>query len=875
MVWEPDQLLAMALSRPSEALAAARELLAGRPTAVQASVAHQAAGVVLRDFGDIEEAVKELRAARRYARKAEDPAREADVLASLGVAWVLGGHTRHGLSTLDMAVRRTGIGGAHAGRILIRRANAFWVLGRNAEALTDAQAAVSLLAGSGDRVWEARALHHRAAAYFALGAVARADRDYAQCEALFADVGQQVEYASVRHDRGVAAFANGDLPTALAHLDDAQRLFQKLDVFEPELFVNKCTVLLAAGLSRDALADIGEAVTRIERQRGSATRRAELLLSAAQAAYAAGDLAGASHRSVDALRLFRRQHRPWWAARAELVLLQSRFAGQDDRSAALLRRARRVAAELDELDSTRSAEAHLLTGRLALARGDDEAAGGHLRSAAQARRRGLQTSSIGWLAQAALCEREGRWRAMLAACDRGLYQLDLYLRTLGATELRVLATARGSELAGTALRHAVRRSNARQLLQWSERWRAVALAVSPVRPPRDGELVADLAALRHVALRLDRESPQLDPGPAALHREHAVSSALHRERRRLEAAVRQRVLRTPRATDDATAPFRCADLLGQLGPVDLVELTDVDGELYAVVAGRGRVRLHRVGPTARAERSLAHALFALRREGDRRGDFRLDIGLIGARLEADLLGRSTRFFRDGPVVVVPTGRLHAVPWAMLPSLRNRPMAVAPSASAWLRAHRASPPAEARVVLVGGPRLSTGTTEVRQLAQQYPHAVVLAEGAASADRVMSAMDGAWLVHIAAHSTFRADSPLFSAIELDDGPLTVYDLERLRRAPYRVVLSSCNSAVGAPTGADELLGMVSALISLGSAGVVASVVPVNDPATVPLMLALHGHLREGVSLSQALALARRSVTADLHARATAESFLAFGV
>jgi CHAT domain-containing protein len=212
---------------------------------------------------------------------------------------------------------------------------------------------------------------------------------------------------------------------------------------------------------------------------------------------------------------------------------------------------------------------------------------------------------------------------------------------------------------------------------------------------------------------------------------------------------------------------------------------------------------------------------------------------------------------------------------MLPSLRDRPMTVAPSASAWLRARRACPPDETRVVLVGGPRLSTGATEVRCLAQQYPHAVVLAEGTASADRVMSAMDGAWLVHIAAHGTFRADSPLFSAIELDDGPLTVYDLERLRRAPYRVVLSSCNSAVGTPAGADELLGLVSALISLGSAGVVASVVPVNDPATVPLMLALHGHLRAASPLPEALALARRSVAADPLARSTAESFLAFGV
>jgi CHAT domain-containing protein len=176
--------------------------------------------------------------------------------------------------------------------------------------------------------------------------------------------------------------------------------------------------------------------------------------------------------------------------------------------------------------------------------------------------------------------------------------------------------------------------------------------------------------------------------------------------------------------------------------------------------------------------------------------------------------------------------------------------------------------------VGGPRLITGDAEVRHLAAQYGDAVVLAGGSAAAEQVMAAIDGAWLVHVAAHGTFRSDSPLFSAIELDDGPLTVYDLERLKRAPYRVVLSSCNSAVGVSVGADELLGLVSALISLGSAGVVASVVPVNDPATVPLMTALHDHLRAGAGLAEALTLARRVVSDDSVARSTAYAFIALG-
>ena len=860
--WQPDELLALALSRPSEAFAAAHAVLAGQPAASQAAVAHQAAGLVLRDFGDIAEAIEEFKQARRFARRAGDLDRESDVLASLAAAWVLAGQPRRGLSALDTVLRRSR--GVAAGRNLIRRAGVLYVLGRNAEALRDAKVGADLLSGAGDLVWEARAVHWRAAAYFAVGDIERADRDYARVEALWLECGQEAEYAFACQERGVAAHARGDLPAALAHLDRAQGLLDQLGIFAADLFVNKCTVLLAAGLARDALREVDAAIATIERDRGAATRRAELVYSSALAAAATGDLGLARDRGSEALQLFRRQQRPWWAARAELALMLFRFAAGEERSPSLLRAARRVTARLDELDAARAVDAHLLTGRLALAQGRRAEAGDHLRSAAAARRRGqLRTRSAGWLAQATWCEAEGRWRGMLAACDRGLALLDLHLRTLGATELRTLATAQGAELAGMALRHAVRRADARLFLDWSERWRATALRVIPVRPPQDSDLEADLAALRNVVTRLDR-APD---GSIA-------TSALQRERRRLEAAVRQRVLHTPAMTAGDAVPFATADLLEQLGDTDLLELTDVGGELYAIVITRGRLRLEHVGPAQQAARSLAHALFALRREGSGRGIDRLDLAEIGRRLEVNLLGRSARLLRAGPVVVVPTGRLHSVPWSLMPSLRERATAVAPSASTWLRARRAARPENSTVVLVGGPRLSTGNAEVRRLAARYPAATVLAEGGAVAERVMAAMDGAWLVHVAAHGTFRSDSPLFSAIELDDGPLTAYDLERLRCAPYRVVLSSCSSALGVSVGADELLGLVSVLISLGSAGVVASVVPVDDPATVPLMLALHDRLRGGSGLAEALVLARQAVSADSVARATAHSFIALG-
>jgi CHAT domain-containing protein len=91
---------------------------------------------------------------------------------------------------------------------------------------------------------------------------------------------------------------------------------------------------------------------------------------------------------------------------------------------------------------------------------------------------------------------------------------------------------------------------------------------------------------------------------------------------------------------------------------------------------------------------------------------------------------------------------------------------------------------------------------------------------------------------------------------------------------MVLSSCDSGLAKPVGADELLGLSSSLIPLGAAGILASVVPVNDPATAPLMLAVHENLRAGQPLAEAFAGARQTVGDDPVAEAAGRSFVALG-
>ncbi|MGW0203911.1 CHAT domain-containing protein, partial [Nonomuraea sp. NPDC003201] len=182
------------------------------------------------------------------------------------------------------------------------------------------------------------------------------------------------------------------------------------------------------------------------------------------------------------------------------------------------------------------------------------------------------------------------------------------------------------------------------------------------------------------------------------------------------------------------------------------------------------------------------------------------------------------------------------------------------------ARSAPRPDGGRIVLVRGPGVAHADREVREIAGLYaqpdsdvpwdvPWDVSLLEaGRSTAPAVLAAIDGSLLAHLAAHGTFRADSPLFSSLHLDDGPLTGYDLERLRRAPHHLVLSSCDSGQMAAVGADELLGLATALLRLGTAGIVASVVPVNDETAVPVMLGLHDGLRRGLGLAEALCRAR---------------------
>ena len=656
---------------------------------------------MLRDAGETGEALGEFRAALAAARRSGVPERAADVRASLGTALVLAGRTRSGLAELDRAADEAS--GAVLGRVLLRRGQIYSSLGRHEEGLLDLRRSLAGLRAAGDTLWQARVLNNRALIHVARGSLARAERDIVEAEGLFEDIGQDLEALYALHNRGIIAFCRGDLPATLRLLDSAATRYDALSVQEPELAFHRCQAFLAAGLTSEAVAVVEDALAQPAIQ---PVRRAELLYVAAVAALADGVPEASLARAREARGLFRRQGRTWWELRAELVMLRSRRAlGQG--GPALAARAAAVGEQLAALRSDDAPVALLLAGRLAAERQLPEAHA-HLAAVSRYRRHGSAlVRATGWLGLALDREIVGDGRGVFSACGRGLDALDEHRASLGSTELRALATGHGQELASLAVHQALRAGRARQLLVWSERWRAITLAEPPVRPPRDSGRAGQMGALRSQARRLDE----------ALHDDDGISA--ERERRAWERAVRhERHLLAGTGTRTSTQ-LDVAGLVDDVGEATLVELVEVDGVLHALTVHAGRVRHEVVGPAEEAIAAVGRSLFVLRQTA--RGRPTSTTGLAD-RLQAVLLGATPP--GDGPVIVAPSSRLHGAPWGLIPALAERSVSVVPSASMWQRARARTQPANGGTVLVAGPGLGTGGAEVDVLARRVPGATLL-------------------------------------------------------------------------------------------------------------------------------------------------------
>jgi hypothetical protein len=844
---------------PRAAVEIARAVLRTTEDRAEWSIAERAIGLALREMHDFPGAARHLRRSIKIASAASLPRLSA--LAQMSLAWVLAytGKQKQALKALDDAMPE--LTGADSVAALMQRGVVFHYLTRYDDAQRDYTAAIAGARRVGDQLVEARALNNRGLVRAYVGNMREASADFELATSLLGELGQELGVADVHWNAGIMATRGGDVPAALTLFDKAEEVYRRLDVMRPVLLVNRLELLVSVPLLDEARVAADRAITELKTLKNP-LGVSEALYFRARIALLDDDLDAANSFAAEARRRFRREQRLLWAAGARYLELHAAVL-RGDRSRPLRLALSRVASELDAMDWRLPAlEARIDAGLVAADLGHRARAAGELSTAAASRLRGPAGLRVrGWYAEALRRKLSGDVRGTSSALRRGIGLLDEYRVSLGAAELRASTGVQGQALALEGLRLALASGNAARVLSWTESWRAGALRMKSVSPPDDPRLEDALASLR--AVSADVESAVLAGKPAGALRVQLVRAE-------------QRVRDLTRQTSGAVAVFKppsVASLASALGSSALIEFVEYDGVLMAVVLAGGRASLHSLGAVEGVVREIRLLRFALHRLVTLPPQLpNLAVARSSAAHAASLLARrlmdplAARI--DGrPLVVVPTGALNGLPWAVL----NRQVTVAPSASVWLRACSV-PDASGESVLAAGPRMAAAPAEIKAISAHVPGRV-LVDAEATVSAVASAMDGAALAHIAAHGSFRIDNPLFSALELADGPLTVYDIERLRQPPTRVVLSACDTGQSAVRPGDELMGFTAALLGLGTRTLIAPVVPVPTDGTAPVMVELHQKLAAGMAPAEALAAVQRAA-ADDAAYAAAVGFVCFG-
>jgi len=833
-----------------------------------AAIAARALGLAALHIDDAATAMRHLRTAITLGRRAHSPALTAE--ARMTLAYVLNGsgRSRQALREIDAAL--TDLGGVERARAEAQRGAILQLHGQLDEALASYRSALPELRHADDHLWVQRVLLNRGVVHGYRSEFGAAVRDLTEAGRLCEQLNLGLSAGFVHQNLGWIDTLRGDVPAALRHLDAGEQRFRALGSRLGFILRDRSELLLSVNLLSEARQTAEQAVRQIARE-GQQIALPEARLVLARAAALGGDSGYAVEQARQAVTEFAAQQRPHLGALARYILLSSRL-GEAGPPQVTVRQLVRTADTLTLTGWTVAAlEARLLAGQLALDRGWQSEGRRILAQASVARRSGpALLRSRAWYAEALVRLASGNSPGASTAARSGLRVLDEHRDTLGATDLRAYASGHRSELAALGLRIAITAGRASRVLAWAEEGRARHLLSRPARPPDDPELAAMLGRLRITVAEIEE-----------LRRAGRHNAALVSRQAAFERQIRDHCRRQPRGSmSDPVPAVSVAGLAAALSEAALVEFVQLDGTLYAVAVVDGRARLKRLAALDPVRDLVQHLAFALRRlarhqiSDSNRAAAASVLRHAAGRLDAMLFGPFTRQLDGRALVVIPTGPLQSLPWSVLRSCAGRPLTVAPSAALWYAAQRRETQAPGRVAVASGPDLPGARAEAEAVAAIYGTTALLG-AAATVHAVTEDLSRANLVHLAAHGHVRADNPLFSSLRLADGPLTVFDLERLERVASTLVFAACDSGRPVVASGDELLGFGASLLSLGAQQLVGSVVPVPDAETAPLMVAFHRQLAAGQHVAGALNHAQRQLAAEGgKATAAAAGFICIG-
>lgn len=878
---------------PARAAAAARAvatLAAQRTDALTSALAHWIAGkAALQLDGRTEEALAALDAAVVAFEALGDTRRAAEVQVNrLHALALLGSYdeaTESGLRARELFLAHGQE--AAAGQIELNLGNLSFRRDRYAEAEAHYRQAHRYILAGGDPRDLARVHNNLALTLTWLHRFREAEALYQRALAMAEAEDLTLTQAEIECNIGNLALLQGRYDRALDYLERSRRRYVALEMPHEAATVELelADAYLELNLAPEAAALYGRLAPSFARL-GLRFEEAWATAHHGRAAALLGDDGAARRLLVRARRLFAAEENPTWVAlvrlaEAQLCLRAGRFA-RAERVALLAATGLRASGNTGQLLLAR-----WLRGEACHALGRDDEA----RTLLEATLHEAEARSLPQLVWRC-CTSLGR---IAASVDRAGAEVWLTRATaviealrapLPAEEFRVAFVADKlvpyNELVRLCLEDAPPRAAA--ALAYVERGRSRALAdlldgaVDPLPRARDEFERAGLARLEELRAELNWcysqvNRPPEDGGPRSPQAADEIQTAILEREEDILALTRQLQQRGagpglgPRLDGSS---FDLGQLQPELGAdTALVEYFSLDGELLAFIVTDAEVAVVRaLGSEIEVEALAAQLRFqtdALRGGVERIARHLPQLERRArhylARLYDILLRPLMPAVGDRRLVVVPYRALHYVPFHALHDgdayvIEGREVAYAPSALAL--SHCLSRPAAVlrRAVLLGVPdeRVPRVRDEVLAIAPLFPQAEVLLDEAATGARLRAALPAADVLHLACHGRFRPDSPLFSALRLADGWMTVRDAYGLELSCDLIALSACETGVSAIAPGDELLGLARGFLSAGAASLLVSLWPVDDAATAEVMAGFYRRLLAGERPAAALRAAQ---------------------
>ena len=838
--------LATAREDPKAALRAATPVIEASPADEVLATAHFACGLAYRSLADVGKSTSHLELAQGLAR--DRPELRGQVLRSLAFNYAQKGRHRLADSTINESIDL--LGGQEKDLSRLQQAFMLLMRGDHLTALPVLNTAVESFSISGDDEYLELTLFNRALIHLEFGDYEASVVDLERTFAIATRLGHTVSAAEAALHLSQVLGWRDDIPGAMEWHARSVELRTAAGAASPVAAVEHAFVLIRARLMREAeqvliewiprLTEVGELAVAIQSRlqlvdvllaRGAHEEAREQTTLAQQTAPSDSrfrfDIAAAGHTVDIAAGALTPE------LLASMISTAAQMEANGERHSAALERFRAV--------------------DVALAIGDVTTAASMCDDAARIVRSGpLWLQIQAWTALAKVRLSLGNRRGAAAAVRAGFHRLDEYRSDIGATDLRIHAGDLGTQLANIGVQLAIESGSIPRIFDWAERLRTAAM-VTRRDSVNDPNIDSALAHLRKITTEIRTAVP---PDADNLQREQI------RAERRVRGLARQ-----ARASSHPFATAAIESVQQHLADRVLIEFVESDRGISAIAVTHDRASWVDLGSTGATNDLVDHLRFAAERIARPSTSARSR----SAALESvDHLLAAIRTHLVDPVatnadrvVIIPSGLLHGVPWGLVFDV---PVEVAPSATSWLATRTTATPRRGTVV-VRGPGLVHAGVEAEAI-------IGIAGGTVtqSVAETLERLAEAGLAHFACHARPRLDSPMFSSLVLEDGELTLYDLERLHRVPQTVVLAACDGGSTVLASGDEVLGLASAFLSLGAKTVVAPLFTVSDEATAVVMQSLHQSIAAGADAPDALLEARHH--SDPLVAFTAGSFISFG-